>query len=234
MLSINFIFIIILLQNERFLFVFGQIPACSPNPVCGCSLNSSSLTRIIGGTPAGVDVWPWAVSIRVSNAHICGGTLISPTLVVTAAHCFNDVRRQSSLVVTAGSKYLSMIDQKRSISKIYLHRNYESQRYVNDIAILILSTPLNTKDRSIGFMCLPPSTDRFFPSNDQSVFAIGWGISQVDDRVSSDVLRQVELKTVATSAETCANSIYNINVQFCAGNPGGGKGKSRLTNARRF
>ena len=56
--------------------------------------------RIVGGGPADVDEWPWSVAliikpIRTSSfappgslgLHFCGGTLISQTLVLTAAHC---------------------------------------------------------------------------------------------------------------------------------------------------
>ena len=48
-------------------------------------------TRVVGGTDAQPHSWPWQVSLRVKVRgklyHICGGSLISSTHVVTAAHC---------------------------------------------------------------------------------------------------------------------------------------------------
>merc|ERR1719369_1254811 len=49
---------------------------------------------IIGGQPAGHGEFPYQISLRMMRGsqgqHICGGTLISSTVVLCAAHCFRD------------------------------------------------------------------------------------------------------------------------------------------------
>lgn len=43
--------------------------------------------RIRGGEEATPHSWPWQASLRFDEGHICGASLVSPDLLVTAAHC---------------------------------------------------------------------------------------------------------------------------------------------------
>lgn len=44
--------------------------------------------RIVGGQEALPHSWPWQVSLRLSLTPACGGAVIGPLWVVSAAHCF--------------------------------------------------------------------------------------------------------------------------------------------------
>lgn len=56
-----------------------------PFPDCG---RQKSTSRIIGGTAAKLGQLPWQLSLHFRGDHVCGGVLISPDFVLTAAHCF--------------------------------------------------------------------------------------------------------------------------------------------------
>lgn len=32
--------------------------------------------------------WPWQASLHFQGFHTCGGTLVAPDFIITAAHCF--------------------------------------------------------------------------------------------------------------------------------------------------
>nr|CAD7268460.1 unnamed protein product [Timema shepardi] len=43
--------------------------------------------RIIGGELASDNQFPYQVSLSISGYHVCGGSILTPTIVLTAAHC---------------------------------------------------------------------------------------------------------------------------------------------------
>jgi len=203
---------------------------CLPNATCGCSLNSAVLTRIVGGEQAESDTWGWAASISIGNSHICGGSLISSTLILTAAHCLMAIKSISSLRINLGSKYLSTIRQQRNVSNVYIHQDYDSNSFANDIAMIRLASSVNMTDHSIALICLPSVVDTEYPPTGAKVVAIGWGVLLSDDKTPSDTLQQVTLDVISNSVINCHNSVNNNDVQFCAGVQEGGKGIENLTS----
>jgi len=48
---------------------------------------SSIWAQIVGGSEASRGQFPWQVAIIIDDSTFCGGSLISPDWVMTAAHC---------------------------------------------------------------------------------------------------------------------------------------------------
>jgi len=210
--------------------VQATVFACNTTAPCGCSQNKAVInTRIVGGEPSASHSWGWAVSLRISNtAHFCGGSIISPNYVLTAAHCVDDPQI-SKLQITAAVGTDTLYDsygQRIVVSKIYIHPGWNKNTNENDIAILKLNKAISFNDKSVAKLCLPSLTeyrDVDFPWTNTKLVAIGWG-STTSGGSSSNVLRQVTIAAVGDRETKCSNSIRNTRIQFCAAVVGGGKG----------
>lgn len=65
----------------------GSAPnRCSLSPTV-CGLRSGYSARIVGGNMSSLAQWPWQASLQFQGYHLCGGSIITPLWIVTAAHC---------------------------------------------------------------------------------------------------------------------------------------------------
>jgi secreted trypsin-like serine protease len=91
---------------------------------------------VIGGTPANLDQWGFAVAV-LTPTTLCTGTVISPTRVLTAGHCVGNpltmsVRAKSSSAFTGG--------EALGVSAVTFAPGY-AHGFENDLAILTLASP---------------------------------------------------------------------------------------------
>jgi len=133
---------------------YQMVYSCDPTAACGCSANPVSITRIVGGENAGAATWGWAVSITIGGNSLCGGSIISSSWVITAAHCvFGNT--PSQITIYAGSNFPQSGSQIKVASQIIVHPNYIPATYENDIALLRLASPLIMSDPNISPICIP-------------------------------------------------------------------------------
>ncbi|NXS52509.1 OVCH2 protein, partial [Brachypteracias leptosomus] len=191
--------------------------------ICGMPSNQPRFifSRIIGGEEAVPYSWPWQVSVKISDDHICGGAVLAKEWVVTAAHCFNskELYRDLWMVVT-GLHDLTEKEyrQKRPVKQCIIHPSFNKTTMDSDIALLHLAEPLEF-NQYVRPVCLPAKGETVRPS--RVCVVTGWG-AQEEDTEKGKKLHQLEVPILVL--DTCQSCYVNLPSRvtqrmICAGFP---------------
>ncbi|XP_077163066.1 transmembrane protease serine 13-like isoform X2 [Paroedura picta] len=180
--------------------------------------------RIVGGTETSASKWPWQVSLQYGSTHICGGTIIDPLWVLTAAHCFfmNSEKILDEWKVFAGTSDLSHPTEGIPVSHVIINANYSDDHDDYDIALMKLAKPLPLSAQ-IRPACLPMSGQKFLPGRTCSI--TGFGKTNESDENTSPKLREAEVKIIDYKLCNSQNVYegYLTPRMMCAGYLQGGR-----------
>ncbi|XP_040071415.1 trypsin beta-like [Ixodes scapularis] len=158
------------------------------------------------------------VSIQSTRKiHSCGGSIISADVILTAAHCLENVK-PSWIRVQAGFidlKNAGPCKQVRFASEFIFHEDHDAY-FNNDVALIRLSRPFNLEESHgyIGTICITESS-----SMAGKILIAGWGQLSHHGQ-SPDSLMTAEVFIQRPQICTEHDKQYNNSIMFCAHAPG--------------
>ena len=122
--------------------------------------------------------------------------------MLTAAHCTKD-KFASSIEILIGEHDVGDTEaERRAISSITIHPNYDHNSKDYDVSLLTFVSPV-TFTTAVGPICLPsglvsPNPNTFSDYVDELATASGWGLTSTGGQ-ASNTLQEVDLTILANS-----------------------------------
>lgn len=180
--------------------------------------------KIIGGNIAAPGQFPWMATLvlsgekKAADGFFCGGSVIAPRVVLTAAHCTEGKAAEDMDVIVGRTRISNeTAGQRVGVSAVVTHPEWDTNTVANDLVLLQLAEPVQVPP--IG---LPRPQDLGRERPPSRLVVSGWGLTSEGGRGSND-LRYVRLTMRASTPCARRYPDYTGKTQLCAGDPAGGE-----------
>lgn len=162
---------------------------------------------IVSGEPANAADYPWYA--KFEGGTLCGATVIGDgSFLLTAAHC---LQKSTPSQVRVGSPLYSLGGTVYTVTKKWIHPEYESTQLLNDVAVLKIATTC---------ICIPPSVtlnrQQDWPSTTgHALTVIGFGRTSHGGSLSNS-LQQLEVGFVNNQECSTNHGRFETDMKLCA------------------
>ncbi|XP_055912790.1 trypsin delta-like [Eupeodes corollae] len=176
--------------------------------------------RIVNGRTSSISEYPYQVSLQQHGSHFCGGSVLSPNWILTAAHCVTDIIQKNLvpfLTVRLGSSKWNQGGVLKNAEFVSMHPEYNSKSMNFDVGLIKLSS-------SVVFSAAikPVTLPKTLPPMNSRVVVSGWGkLSENNDELPTN-LQSVELSFLPN--DKCKSYEYGyrnmiLDTMICADGP---------------
>ncbi|WBO65288.1 trypsin-like serine protease [Streptomyces camelliae] len=217
----------------------GTATGQDPQP----SASGTVAPHIIGGTTTSISTAPWMVQLWYYDdkgtsdtsddvGFFCGGTVVSPTKILTAAHCVSGYDWHNNGAIIYGTSQLPTTDPSTNTTDFHggtvtgVWRQWNDSSFkitsagtaVNDVAVLTLPNPISAKPLPIT---TSDDTTSYKAGTQAQIY--GWGRTS---STNQDISQTLQKATVPVNADSTCSAYYGSDfvagAMTCVGAPASG------------
>ncbi|WP_338785501.1 trypsin-like serine protease [Streptomyces sp. DG1A-41] len=199
--------------------------------------------KIIGGSETTITSAPWMAQLHYYDdrgtsttsddiGFFCGGAVVAPTKILTAAHCVKGYDWRANGAIVTGTSQLPSADGTdlhggtvTGVWRQWNHPSYNATTIDNDIAVLTLPVPVKATP-----IRMTTSGDTTSYKAGTSAKVYGWGRTS---STSDDISETLKTATLPVQSDTTCAGAYGSDFvrghMVCAGNPATGSDAGTTT-----